>query len=364
MLTFERVHPTPENWASTLQQFPDRTLYQSPPWLSFLEETQKGEIVIAALREGNAVLGYFAGLMIRRFGLRILGSPLPGWTTSYMGFVLEPKVSRTDALEALRHFAFRDLRCRHLELMDRNLDVGAIKDRYAFTRYNGFEIDLNLAENDVFSNFSYECRHCIRKAVRSGVVIQEANDAGFVDDYYGQLTDVFAKQCLIPTYSRERVTALLRHLQTTGNLLLLRAIDADGHCIATMITLAMHDRAEVWGGASWRAYQHLRPNELLVWHTCRYWKSRSIQSLDLGGAGDYKRRYGGHEIAVPWIRTSRYPVLPLLRNSAALLQATRQRWRGAWQSRATSLCQLASPSRTYSKVRLLQHQPLTAVTYC
>lgn len=332
MLTFERIHPSPNNWASTLQPFPDRTLYQSPPWLSFLEETQQGEIVIAALREGNAILGYFTGLMIRRLGVRILGSPFPGWTTSYMGFVLEPEVPRTDALEALKHFAFRDLRCSHLELMDRNLDVVGIKDRYAFTRYNGFEIDLSLGEDDLVSNFNHTCRRYIRKAVRSGVVIQEAADAGFVDDYYSQLTEVFAKQHLVPTYSRGRVTALVRHLQPTVNLLLLRAIDADGRCIATMITLGMHDRAEVWGGASCQAYHHLRPNELLLWHAFRYWKSRSVLFFDMGGAGDYKKKYGGYEISVPWIRSSRYPVLPLLRTSAAMLQATRQRWHGAWRS--------------------------------
>lgn len=329
MLKFERVHPGPENWGSTLQQFPDRTLFQSPPWLSFLEETQNGEIVIAALRQGNAVLGYFTGLMIRRLGLRILGSPLPGWTTSYMGFVLEPEVPRRDALEALRHFAFRELRCSHLEVMDRNLTVSGIDDRYTTTSYNGFEIDLSLKESDLFGNFSHTCRRNIRKA-SSALVVRESTDAGFIDDYYSQLKEVFAKHSLVPTYSRERVTALVRHLQPTGDLLLLRAIDAKERCIATMITLAMHNRGEVWGGASCQAYQYLRPNELLFWHALRYWKNRSVLFLDLGGGGDYKKKYGGYEISVPWIRASRYRVLPLLRNSAAMLQATRQRWHGVW----------------------------------
>jgi CelD/BcsL family acetyltransferase involved in cellulose biosynthesis len=332
MLTFKRVHLSPDNWASTLQRFPDSTLYQSPCWLSFLEETQKGEIVIAALREGSAVLGYFVGLIIRKCGLRILGSPFPGWTTSYMGFVLEPEISRIDALEALERFAFRDLRCSHLELMDRDLDMSGVKDRYAFTSYSGFELDLSLEESDLFSNFNHTCRRYIRQALRSGVVVQEATDGGFIDDYYGQLTEVFARQKLVPTYSKARVAALLRHLQPTGNLLLLRAIDADGRCIATMITLAMRNRGEVWGGASCQAYQQLHPNELLLWHAFRYWKSRSVRFFDMGGSGDYKKKYGGYEISVPWIRTSRYPVLPLLRNSAALLQATRQRWEGAWHS--------------------------------
>jgi CelD/BcsL family acetyltransferase involved in cellulose biosynthesis len=334
MLTFERIYPSSESWADTLQEFPDRTLFQSSPWLAFLKETQKGEIVIAALRERNSVLGYFAGLMIRKFRLRILGAPLPGWTTSDMGLVLRPEVSRVDAVEALRRFAFHELNCIHLELMDRNLDERVIGDRYRYRSCSGFEMDLSRTEDDLFRRMK-SCRTKIHKAVRSGVIIQEANDAAFADDYYNQLRDVFAKQRLVPTYSRERVSALIRHLQPTGNLLLLRAIDAEGHCIATGIFPGMHDRAHFWGGASWRAFQHLRPNELVFWHAFQYWKSRSVHFMDLG-AGDYKRKFGGDVVSVPWIRTSRYPVLPLLRSSAALLQATRQRWDGAWHSIAAS----------------------------
>jgi CelD/BcsL family acetyltransferase involved in cellulose biosynthesis len=329
MLTFERINLKPVDWDRALARFPDRTLCQSSAWLAFLEETQKGERVIAVLREGNAVLGYFAGLMVHKFGISILGSPFPGWTSSYMGPVLEPDVSRADALEALRRFAFRDLKCLHLELMDRYLCTSAIRDRYLFTNYNGFEVDLSLDEDVVFKNMSKTCRQSIRHAVRSGIVIQEACDAGFIDDYYEQLTDVFAKQHLAPTYSRERVAALIRHLQPTGSLLLLRAINAEGRCIGTAISVGMNNRAELWGTASWRDYQHQRPNEVMFWHMFRYWKQQNMNVFDMGGGGEYKKKYGSYAISVPWIRISRYPVLPLLRNTAALMAKTRQKWQAA-----------------------------------
>jgi hypothetical protein len=332
MLSLERVYPKPQSWADTLQQFPDHTVCMSLPWLSFVAETQNGEILIAALREGSVVVGYFSGVTIRRFSLRILGSPLPGWTTSYMGFVLKPEVPREYALEALRHFAFRDLRCSHMELMDRNLGSDAVRNDFAFENYNSFEVNLLQDDKDLLKGMRGECRRSIRKAGRSGVTIQQASDEGFVDDYYSQLRDVFAKQRLVPTYDKRRVSALIHHLLPTGNLLLLRALDAGGRCIATIISVGMHSRAEVWGSASWRADQHLRPNEALLWHTIRYWKGRSVQFFDLGGAGDYKRKYGGYAISVPWIRASRHPALPILRNCAALMASARQRWCGTWHS--------------------------------
>jgi predicted N-acyltransferase len=176
------------------------------------------------------------------------------------------------------------------------------------------------------------CRRCIRKAEKSGVQIEEASDATFVDDYYTQLQDVFAKQGLVPTYPRERVRALVEHVLPTGRLLLVRARSPDGTCIATGIFPAMNDTMFFWGGASLRQHQILRPNEMVQWFAMRYWKARGIRRYDMGGGGEYKRKYGGREIAVPWIRKSRHPVLESLRNNAKYLFSLKQRLLG-WGKR-------------------------------
>jgi len=68
--------------------------------------------------------GRFSEMMIKKLGLRILGSPFPGWMTSYMGFNLAPDISRMDALLALGEFAFGDLRCSHIEIRDRSAMPG------------------------------------------------------------------------------------------------------------------------------------------------------------------------------------------------------------------------------------------------
>src|SRR4051794_31373855 len=74
--------------------YPNPNLFQSTAWLSFLAEIQNAEPVAAVLRDGSQELGRFSGLLVRRWGFRFLGSPLPGWTTPYMGFDLRPGVSR------------------------------------------------------------------------------------------------------------------------------------------------------------------------------------------------------------------------------------------------------------------------------
>ncbi|MPY95989.1 MAG: GNAT family N-acetyltransferase, partial [Acidimicrobiia bacterium] len=132
---------------------------------------------------------------------------------------------------------------------------------------------------------------------------------GFARDFHEQLCDVFAKQQLVPTYGLERVEKLVEHIGPTGQLLCLRARDADGRCIATGVYPAFGDFAFFWGNASERSYQHLRPNEAINWYAMRHWKARGIRHFDWGGGGDYKAKYGGRYFEVPLVFGARYPVL-------------------------------------------------------
>jgi CelD/BcsL family acetyltransferase involved in cellulose biosynthesis len=172
------------------------------------------------------------------------------------------------------------------------------------------------------------CRRCIRKAEKEGVTIEEADDLAFADDYYAQLQDVFAKQSLVPSYGVERVRELIRNLQPTGRLLLLRATKPGGKCIATGIFPALNDTMYFWGGASWRSDQILRPNEAIMWYAMRYWKQRGVTTCDLGGGAEYKRKYGPSEVSRPLFRRSRFRWVGAARNLAKRAFRARQRVAG------------------------------------
>lgn len=325
-LSLARLHITLDEWGDILRGLPERTIFQSPEWLTFVARSQEGEIVLAALQCEGQTVGYFAGVLVTRMGLKLLGSPLPGWTTSYMGFNVIGTVSRRAAVDALIRFAFDDLHCLHVEMMDRNLAVEEIQASGLTHQFlSGFEVDLTQSEERLFANMSSACRRCIRKAEASGVSIHEANDLRFADDFYAQLQDVFKKQHLVPTYPVDRVRELINCVGGTGRLLLLRAHDSQGQCIATGIFPAMNETMYFWGGASWQATQGYRPNEALHWYAMRYWKARGMKFYDMGGGGDYKRKFGGREIKVPWVRASKYPGVPFVRGLAKHLFSWRQR---------------------------------------
>jgi Acetyltransferase (GNAT) domain len=320
-----------------LDSFADRTVFQTREWLQFVAESQNAVPVVAELREGRDILGYFSGLTFSKFGMKVLGSSFPGWTTPYIGFNLNLGVPRRSALEALETFAWEDLKCLHLEISDPHFSFedgkgSGFQEEY----YESYRTDLTRSEEELFNSMESACRRCIRKAEKSELKIEEAHDLAFADEYYEQLKDVFAKQSLVPTYSVERVRSLVRNVKPSGNLLLLRARDPQGKCIATGIYPGFNQIAEFWGNASFRAHQNLRPNEACHWYAMRYWKKRGATIFDWGGGGLYKEKYGCTPYRVPWFTKSRYQIVGAMRNEARNMFARKQKFLGWLQGNRSS----------------------------
>jgi GNAT acetyltransferase-like protein len=328
LIECKRIDFDTADWES-LDRFPDRTVFQTREWLRFISESQNARPIIAELRDGKQVVGYFSGLTFSKFGLRVLGSSFPGWTTPYIGFNLRPNVSRRTALEAVEKFAWDELNCLHIEVSDPyfTLEDGKASG-FKVEYYGSYRTDLTQSEEDLFNSMDSACRRCIRKAQKSGVTIEEAHDSSFADEYYQQLKDVFSKQGLVPTYPVERVRKLIENLQPTGRLLLLRARDPNGKCIATGIFPGFNKIAEFWGNASFRASQSLRPNEAIHWYAMRYWKRHGMAIYDWGGESAYKEKYGCQPYRVPWFTKSRYRTLSKLRDGARIIFARKQKFLG------------------------------------
>ena len=317
MAHFENIPLGVADWDKTLVQFEDRNVFQSNGWLKFVAEDQKADPVLAALKEDGRTLGYFCGLIVKKMGLRILGSPFPGWSTPYMGFNLHPGVPRRTAVMALADLAFKQLRCAYVEVVDSEMTTQDIEGLGFTHRMNpSLEIDLTQDEETIFNGMDSTCRRNIRKAEKSGVTVEVATDIGFAEEYAEQLKDVFAKQGLVPHYGADRVRLMIKHLLPTGMLLIQRARDAEGRCIGTGIYPASNRCAYYVGGASWRQYQILRPNELLHWRAMQHWRQRGIKAYNFVGNMNFKQKFGGKEISTPMIGKARNPMISLLRATA------------------------------------------------
>jgi len=325
-----------------LDSFPDRTIFQTQPWLEFLKVTQGVKPLVIEITQGETVVGYFTGALFKKFGVRILGSSFPGWTTAHMGFNLLPDTPLDLVAQELIAFAFSVLKCWHIEINDKHLRIEQINNVYPAARHRvapGWIVDIGGTEDAVFKRMSSNRRRCIKKGTENGLIVEMALDESFCDDYYSQLVDVFKRQGLVPTYSKERVRQLIRHLLPTGQLLLVRVREPEtGLCIGSGLFPAFNGTMYFWGGASLQAELHHHPNESMHWFAIRYWREKGMTSYDMGGGGDYKRRYGGRYIETHWIRVSRMGLLMSLRDRAQGLAGLIQRLRGRF---------VKSPSSTH-----------------
>jgi len=315
-LVLERLDLADVEW-SQLDSLSDRNVFQTREWLGFVEATQAAEPLVARVLDGRRTVAFFTGLVVRRFGVRILGSPFQGWATGYLGFNRLEEISNRDAVAALVDFAFGPLGCLHLELRDRPLTADDV-DGLGFTvqRKKTFELELRRPEEEIWAGFKSTCRTAIRKAQKSGVIVEQASGAAFAEEFYAQHQDVFARQSLPPPYSLKLVRELIAHVEPTNRLLLLRARDAEGVSIATGIFPSHGRMAYFWGGASWRQFRSVRPNDLLMWSAIRYWREHGADVFDFGGAGDYKLKFGPTEVPVPLFKKSRFGIVGEMREVA------------------------------------------------
>jgi hypothetical protein len=300
-------------------EYEDRIIFQTRPWLNFLVMTQGGEPVVAELRRGREILGHFTGLLVKKLGFRILGSPFRGWSTPYMGFNLRKDVSRNEALEALAPFAFEKLKCHHFEVLDKWISMDDFnRDRFDYSENQTYELDITPDEDQLFAGFTSPARRCVRKANKNGVVVEEADDEYFAGEYYEQFEHVVKHHGDIPVYGKERVDRLIEALAPTGNIVRFRARNKEGVCVATGIFLFSNRVMFGWGLASWRHLSNVRPNEAIIWRAMRYWKQKGGEIFDFVGPGDYKKKYGASHSVQPLIRKSRSEMVSKMRNFAAL----------------------------------------------
>ena len=301
--------------------FKNKSVFTTFPWLEFVKEDSKGDPVIVRISDDRGLVGYFTGLIVKKAGVKILGSPFNGWSTCHMGIDTEYIDEKCDIINELIPFLYEKTNCGFIQIIDRDITVKKATE-YGFNSESIGTLELNIdLDNDaLFKQMKTDCRNFIRQFERRGARIEFAkpNDA-FAEDYYKQLEDVFAKQGLVPTYSKDKVKKLLKNLADSEQVLCLRVISPDERCIATSIFLGYGNKSYFWGGASYRPDQHYRPNEYMIWTAMQYWREKGCKIFDMVGIRDYKRKFGSHDVQYASLIFTKYKLLLTARNFAKKL---------------------------------------------
>lgn len=308
-------------WNEAIAKFDIKHFYHMGAWLDFIEQTQPVSRKIYAIYAGATIVGYLPGFVLKRGPVRIFGSPLPGWTTDYMGPVLQRGVELEGLLPAIASALRRD-HIHHAELCHNTLDW-ALASNAGFQRAlrTTYIAPIPADENEMLSSFSKSTRKAIRRALQSEIVVESSKDQAFIDVYYDQLREVFAKSGTEPTYPKERVRALWEHIMPTGRMLNTMVMKG-GKCIATRIDFFGEGCLHSFGSASYREYLKDYPNEIARYHAMSEGSKRGLTKYDMSGDGAYKAKFNAERVKVAVLIKST-PVLMAVRQTIKTLHRCR-----------------------------------------
>ena len=141
-------------------------------------------------------------------------------------------------------------------------------------------LDLTQDTPVLYKNFKSSNRRNIQKAMLHPIEIQHHTSRQAVSWFY-QLNCITRKDHGLPPQPLKFFKALHRHILTTGKGFVSLAY-YEGRPIAGAVFLYFKDQVIYKYGASEKAYQHLRPNNLIMWDAIQWAKERGFTQFHLG----------------------------------------------------------------------------------
>jgi len=315
MLSFKQFRQRPVDWDTMVNTYWGKTLFHESAWHEHvLDIHPAGRMQYFEILKGGRRVGLHCGLLIRKLGVPIHGSPLGGTGTNFMGPLTDPDVSAPEVAQGLK--SLLGVRTGlHLETAHFHLDP-QVMAAAGFNVHSGVThlIPLPAAEEEAWAQLKSSCRNRVRKAQQQGLRVEYADRESVVDEFFPQFVEVYGKQDMVTPFDIERPRSLFKRLAARGRILPL-AIHHGDEVVATGL-FPYDDRCiYFWGAASWLSAQHLCPNELLHWEVIRFAVERGIKAYNMcGGASQFKDKFGGTDVPYLHYSVSALPGMGMARD--------------------------------------------------
>lgn len=324
-----RLPARPHDWNAKIRHLEGKTLFHETSWHDHLLDVRpEATVMYCAIVEDSRTVGYFSALALRKLLLPVVGSPLPGTGTNYMGPMLEPGVDQRAVIHALSSFLRRSLTA-HMELASTFLDEDPLTEAdFSVHRRVTHLVPLPPDEASAWKGLKSTARNRVNKAAAAGLVAEVVTDASIVEQFFEQFVEVYAKQGLAVPFGVERPRSLFDALMPADRLLPVRV--RNGTDVIAAGLFPFDERCVYfWGAASWLRAQALCPNELLHWTVMREAIARGIPQYNMcGGNNQFKDKFGGTDVPYNHYSRSFLPLLPQARRAYAFMHHKQLKLRG------------------------------------
>lgn len=315
------------DWDSIVKKYSKATVFHLSCWHQVLNSSISGRVIRFKILKDDETFGYWCGVLLKKFGIKIFGSPLPGSGTDYMYPLLTKKLSANELFVACHQWA-KNTGVVHIELGGEIFTENLLKKKgYNLRPMCTYRVDLLFDESVLWQNIKPTMRNKIRKAKKNGVIVSPDNTKEFASRYFDMLKFVFRRQGLVPTYSLDRVEKIIKILSNSGNIVNFTAWK-DSEPLSTIILLKYDKTLYFWGGASYKSAYAFGANDIIHWYAFLYALNEGFSVYDTCGGGDYKKKFGGELINLPAGYLSLNPIFYFARNVALASINTKQKFLG------------------------------------
>jgi CelD/BcsL family acetyltransferase involved in cellulose biosynthesis len=266
------------------------SLFTSQPWIELLARTYGFEVGASSCGAPNRAAAVLFGRLRDLRGDRVVCLPF----SDYCDPLVEDFPTWSKIIEPLFGFAAPiRLRCLHNSIPSQD---GRFR---AASHAKWHAVDLTRSEEELWAGLPAPVRQNVRHARRQGVVVREGKDLADVRIFHAlhvRLRKSKYRMLAQPLALFENLV----HIFSPSNRLIILVAELNGVPIAGTLLIEWEGKLYYKFNAS--AQQHLRPNELMIWHAMQVGCRRQLASLDFGisdvdqpGLVAFKRKFASEE---------------------------------------------------------------------
>lgn len=269
--------------------------YCTMSWLRIISSAFRHQVFPLAIDQGGKIRGVLPLVLVcsKLFGRFLVSVPF----VNYGGVMADD----ASAMQALLHHAERlrdecragSLELRHCSPVFADLQCISAKDSML--------LDLSSEPDVLWKGFKDKVRNQVRKAVKSGLSIDEGGKE-LLDDFYSVFC-VNMRDLGTPVYSRGFFSTVLDILPEETRVLCVRR---QNRCIAAGITYSYGDTMQMPWASSLVSERSFCPNHMLYWEAIRKACEKGFRVFDFGrstpqsGPWLFKRQWGARPLPLYW----------------------------------------------------------------
>ena len=295
---------TDSRYRTFIEQHPQATIFHTPEWMQVLADSYRFKSVAYAVLNNDSITGIIPFCETKNITgkKRLVSLPF----SDFCNPLFDDSNHFFEAFNAVKNHA-QNQKWKYLEL--RGGDIYFTEEATPYTTIFTHTIDLHLEENTLFSSLRSSTQRNIRKAERAKLEYSFESSYSAVLQFY-HLNCMTRREHGVPpqplTFFKNLYKIVIE--KKMGGIAL---ISFNKNIIAAGVYLFFNGYAFYKYGASDKQFQHLRPNDALMWNSIKYCRNRGVKSLNLGrtelhhtGLLQFKRGWNSIESTKKYYRIS------------------------------------------------------------